>query len=174
MPGHSARENRETLLVSAKQHATDRSAKAHSRTADMHAGRESDGCIVPTNDPNKDGRCASAEDREGRRPTKENASTWPPSRTQCRTWASRVACYTYGGAAVLRRRHSSAVRAVCGNAARTDPCGGRRQPVSLPRPPTQFSADSTAFRPRKKRGPIDDNVSATKRMTNAHGRFSIH
>jgi hypothetical protein len=34
------------------------------------------GCIVPTNDPNNGGRPASAEDWEGRRPTKENASPW--------------------------------------------------------------------------------------------------
>jgi RNA-directed DNA polymerase len=44
-----------------------------SRTADMHGAGESDGRIVPTNDPNNGAPSASAEDREGRRTTKENA-----------------------------------------------------------------------------------------------------
>lgn len=79
MSGHSTRENREPLVVSAKLHATDRSAKASSRTADMHAARESDGCIVPTNGPNNDGGLASAEDREGRRPTGENTEQSAPA-----------------------------------------------------------------------------------------------
>ena len=72
MPGNSTRENRETHVVSAEDRAADRSAKATSRTADVHATRESEGRIVPTNDPNNGGRPASAEDREGRRPAAEN------------------------------------------------------------------------------------------------------
>jgi len=48
-----------------------RSAKATSRTADMHALEKSDCAAVPVNQPNKEGR-PSAEVGEGRAQTKEN------------------------------------------------------------------------------------------------------
>src|SRR6266699_6433542 len=48
-----------------------RSAKAASRTADMHALEKSDCAVVPVNQPNKEGR-PSAEVGEGRAQTKEN------------------------------------------------------------------------------------------------------
>jgi RNA-directed DNA polymerase len=48
-----------------------RSAKATSRTADMHALEKSDCAVVPVNQPNKEGR-PSAEVGEGRAQTKEN------------------------------------------------------------------------------------------------------
>jgi RNA-directed DNA polymerase len=48
-----------------------RSAKAASRTADMHALEKSDCGVVPVNQPNKEGR-PSAEVGEGRAQTKEN------------------------------------------------------------------------------------------------------
>src|SRR5215470_2869926 len=48
-----------------------RSAKAKSRTADMHELEESDCAVVPVNQPNKEGR-SSAEAGEGRAQTKEN------------------------------------------------------------------------------------------------------
>ncbi len=48
-----------------------RSAKATSRTADMHALEKSDSAVVPVNRPNKEGR-PSAEAVEGRAQTKEN------------------------------------------------------------------------------------------------------
>ena len=48
-----------------------RSAKAKSRTADMHAPEKSDCAVVPVNPPNKEGQ-PSAEVGEGRAQTKEN------------------------------------------------------------------------------------------------------
>src|SRR6516164_1536825 len=48
-----------------------RSAKAKSRTADMHVLEKSDCAVVPVNQPNKGGR-PSAEAGEGRAQTREN------------------------------------------------------------------------------------------------------
>src|SRR6266851_3791239 len=48
-----------------------RTAKATSRTADMHALKKSDCAVVPVNQPNKEGQ-PSAEVGEGRAETKEN------------------------------------------------------------------------------------------------------
>src|SRR5437667_11688377 len=48
-----------------------RSAKAPSRTADMHVLEKSDCAVVPANQPNKEGRL-SAEAGEGRTQTREN------------------------------------------------------------------------------------------------------
>ena len=62
-------ENRETSKASVDQ--ADRSAKAQSRNADMHAMEESDGCVVPVKQPNKEGK-PLAEAVEGRRQPKEN------------------------------------------------------------------------------------------------------
>src|SRR5271169_6337034 len=50
-----------------------RSAKAKSRTANMHVLEKSDCAVVPVNQPNKGGR-PSAEAGEGRAQTKENIS----------------------------------------------------------------------------------------------------
>jgi len=63
-------ENRE---ISSAPWSTDqgRSAKAKSRTADMHVLEKSDGAVVPVNQPNKGGR-PSAEAGEGRAQTREN------------------------------------------------------------------------------------------------------
>jgi len=60
----------------------------HDKT-NAHGAGESDGGIVPTNDPNNDERVSSAEGREGRPPTKENAEHRPSPRTQRRTRESR-------------------------------------------------------------------------------------
>ena len=49
----------------------DRSAKATSRTADMHVLEKSDCAVIPVNQPNKEGQ-PSAEVGEGRAQTKEN------------------------------------------------------------------------------------------------------
>src|SRR5262245_7551493 len=57
---------------------TDRSAKAASRTADLHAAEESDGRIVPAKGANKGGGAAPAERLEGRRPTAENTERARP------------------------------------------------------------------------------------------------
>ncbi len=70
-------ENRETCGVYVN-HA-DRSAKAQSRTADANALQESDRCVLPVKQPNKEGQ-PSAEAAEGRRRPKENdaqSSTGP-------------------------------------------------------------------------------------------------
>src|SRR6516164_9107772 len=63
-------ENRE---ISSAPWSTDqgRSAKAKSRTADMHVLEKSDGAVVPVNQPNKGGR-PSTEAGEGRAQTREN------------------------------------------------------------------------------------------------------
>ena len=55
MYGYSSRENRETPRLSVARSAADRAAKAQCRTAAMYGRGESDGGIVPTNDPNNEG-----------------------------------------------------------------------------------------------------------------------
>ena len=62
-------ENRETSKASAS--LADRSAKAQSHNADMHAMEESDCRVVPVKQPNKEGK-PSAEVVEGRRQPEEN------------------------------------------------------------------------------------------------------
>src|SRR5262249_4592962 len=54
-----------------------------SQKANMHAGGECDGCVLPTKCPNK-GEQTPAEDAEGRQPTKENAGQATAPRTQSR------------------------------------------------------------------------------------------
>ena len=83
MLGNSTRENRETPSPFAAKLATDRLEKAMSRKSNMHAGGESDGCVLPTKCPNKGGQ-TPAEDAEGRQPTKENAGQATAPRTQSR------------------------------------------------------------------------------------------
>ena len=62
------RENRETLSASndGQQPSSERSANAHGGNADMHAERESDGCVVPTKSANNEEYSFSAESMEGR------------------------------------------------------------------------------------------------------------
>src|SRR5206468_7563831 len=70
-------ENRETSSAPVEQ--TGRSEKALCRTADMYALEESDRCVVPMKQLNKEGE-PSAEAVEGRRRPKENfalSSTGP-------------------------------------------------------------------------------------------------
>jgi hypothetical protein len=62
-------ENRETSRVPAEQ--VGRSAKTQSHNADMHALEESDRCVVPVKQLNKEGQ-PLAEAVEGRRWPKEN------------------------------------------------------------------------------------------------------
>jgi hypothetical protein len=62
-------ENRETSKASAS--LADRSAKAQSHNADMHAMEESDCRVVPVKQPNKEGK-PLAEAVEGRRQPEEN------------------------------------------------------------------------------------------------------
>ena len=86
MPGHSARENRET--PSTPVTVAGRLEKGMSPKPSMHVGGESDGRVVPTKCSNKDGP-PSAESMEGRRPTKENIKQPTPPRTQSRPGESR-------------------------------------------------------------------------------------
>jgi RNA-directed DNA polymerase len=72
-------ENRETSKASADQ--TDRSAKAQSRKADVYAMQESDCCVEPVNQPNKEGK-PLAEAVEGRRQPKDNGAQTDVQRTQ--------------------------------------------------------------------------------------------
>ncbi len=83
MHGNSTRENRETPSAPAVEQVAGRLEKAMSRESNMHAGGESDGCVVPTKCPNKGGQ-PSAEDMEGRRPTEENIGQATAPRTQSR------------------------------------------------------------------------------------------
>jgi RNA-directed DNA polymerase len=54
-----------------------------SRESNMHAGGESDGCVLPTKCSNKGGS-PLAEGMEGRRPAKENIDQSPAPRTLSR------------------------------------------------------------------------------------------
>ena len=57
--------------------------------SNMNAGRESDGCVLPTKCPNKGGSPASAEGMEGRQPTKEN--TGRAAASQMQSWGNALA-----------------------------------------------------------------------------------
>ena len=83
MHGNSTRENRETPSVPAAKDAAGRLEKAMSQESNMHAGGESDGCVLPTKCPNKGGK-PPAEGMEGRQPTKENIGQTTAPRTQSR------------------------------------------------------------------------------------------
>ena len=84
MFGHATREIREVPGLPAG-HRAGRLGKAMSHKPDMHDLGKSDDRVVPTNDPNKGARAASAEDREGRRSTKENTEPSASPRTQRRS-----------------------------------------------------------------------------------------
>jgi RNA-directed DNA polymerase len=83
MHGNSTRENRETPSTPTVQVAAGRLEKAMSQTSNMHAGGESDGCVIPSKRPNKGGQ-PPAEGAEGRQPTKENIGRATAPRTQSR------------------------------------------------------------------------------------------
>lgn len=72
-------ENRETSRTSTEK--VDRSVKAQSRNADAHVMEESDCCVVPVKQPNKEGKL-SAEAVEGRRQPKENDAQFNTQPTQ--------------------------------------------------------------------------------------------
>jgi RNA-directed DNA polymerase len=74
-------ENRETSGMSRSNQDRGRSAKAQSRTADMHVLEESDCAVLPMNQPNNEERF-SAEDGEERAQTKENTARSNTSPTQ--------------------------------------------------------------------------------------------
>ena len=87
-------ENRETSKMSRSHKGRDRSAKAKSRTADMHVLEESDCAVLPVNQPNKEDN-NSAEVGEGRAWTKENvvrSNTTPTQSGEVRVpWIGRCA-----------------------------------------------------------------------------------
>src|SRR5512134_1409669 len=85
--GNSMHGNRETPQAPWPDGGRGRSAKAIGRTADMHAGGESDGPIVPQKPANKPGR-PGAEPVEGRGPTKGNARQTAAGRAQNRASVS--------------------------------------------------------------------------------------
>ena len=122
MHGSSTREIRETPSVPVATDAADRLEKAMSQESSMHAGGESDGCVVPAKCPNKGGQ-PQAEGMEGRQPTKENIGQATAPRTQSRI--SELSDLLGVREALALRRQVSEVGAVCSNSARTDLCGGR-------------------------------------------------
>ena len=130
-------ENRETSAVSSQYGGPVREGDC--RTPDMHAVGGSDRAVVPMKLPNNEARRASAEVVEGRARTKENVAELHTSPTQSGESVSQ------GSAASAKRDFastpSSKVRAVCGNAARTDLCGGR----SAMAVPTATDLRSVAF-----------------------------
>ncbi len=63
--------------------AAGRLEKAMSQKSNMHAGGESDGCVLPSKCPNKGGQ-PPAEGMEERQPTKENIEQATAPRTQSR------------------------------------------------------------------------------------------
>ena len=88
MRGNSLHGNREILPAPVGDGPAGRSGKAYGRTPDMHAGRKSDGCVVPEKPPNNAGLPPAAEVVEGRRPTKGNTESTAASRTLSRLDAS--------------------------------------------------------------------------------------
>ena len=90
----------------------------------MYAVEGSDRAVVPMKLPNKEAQLASAEVVEGRAWTKENVAELYTSPTQ--SGEVRVPGVTRRArSGKFASTPSSKVRAVCGNAARTDLCGGR-------------------------------------------------
>lgn len=87
MCGDSMHGNRETPQASWPDGGQGRSAKVKDPKADMHAGGESDGPIVPQKPANKTGQ-PEAEPVEGRGPTKGNAQQTAACRAQDRASVS--------------------------------------------------------------------------------------
>src|SRR5262249_52063087 len=84
MRGNSSHGNREIPSPPVPDGRAGRPEKATSHTSGMHGDGKSDGCIVPTKPPNKDGLSTSTEGVEGRRPTEGNTLPQAPCRTQSR------------------------------------------------------------------------------------------
>ena len=110
-------ENRETSSAPVEQ--TGRSEKALCRTADMYALEESDRCVVPMKQLNKEGNLRRRLWREG----------GDPRRTlhylaRARLRAGNL-CHRGRAECADSSTPLSKGRAVCGNSARTDLCGGR-------------------------------------------------
>lgn len=84
MVGNLTHGSRETPATSVASMATDRSAQAQGRTADVHVAGESDSSIVPEKPANKTGTPTVAESVEGRALAKENTGQSLLDRTQRR------------------------------------------------------------------------------------------
>ena len=113
-------ENRETSKMSRSHKGRDRSAKAKSRTADMHVLEESDCAVLPVNQPNKEDN-HSAEVGEGRAWTKESivpSYTCPTQRGE-RVFQRLDGVRRFTSPPIIRGRSRMRKRA------RTDLCGGR-------------------------------------------------
>src|SRR3982750_1488564 len=110
-------ENRETSSAPVEQ--TGRSEKALCRTANMYALEESDRCVGPMKQLNKEGNLRRRLWREGgdpRRPLHYLARARLRAGNLCRR--GRAECADSS-------TQLSKGRAVCANSARTDLCGGR-------------------------------------------------
>ena len=81
-------EKRETSRMSRSHKGRDRSAKAKSRTADMHVLEESDYAVVPVNLSNNEEQ-SSAEAGEERARAKENIAQFNTHPTQSGSWVSQ-------------------------------------------------------------------------------------
>jgi len=127
MCGNSLHGNREIPSTPAADGARGRPEQVHDRTSGMHVGGKSDVGIVPKKSSNND--TTSAEAMEGRPATEgktlPSAASWTQSQSDAWSGLQRVR-------ELVRRIIRCAisgevpnVRAVCGNSARTDLCGGR-------------------------------------------------
>jgi group II intron reverse transcriptase/maturase len=83
MHGNFTRENRETPSTPVGEVAAGRLEKAMSLESNMHAGGESDGCVLLPRCPNNGGQ-PPEEGMEERQPTKENIGQATAPRTQSR------------------------------------------------------------------------------------------
>src|SRR3954469_6359020 len=110
-------ENRETSSAPVEQ--TGRSEKALCRTADMYALEESDRCVVPMKQLNKEGNLRRRLWREGGDPR-----TTLHYLARARLRAGNL-CHRGRAECADSSTPLSKGRAVCGNSARTDLCGGR-------------------------------------------------
>src|SRR5947209_14616008 len=124
-------ENRETSRAPVEQ--TGRSEKALCRTADMYALEESDRCVVPMKQLNKEGNLRRRLWREG----------GDPRRTlhylaRVRLRAGNL-CHRGRAECADSSTQLSTGRAVCGNSARTDLCGGRFVRIVPTATPKSFS-----------------------------------
>jgi RNA-directed DNA polymerase len=139
MCGNSLHGNRDTSRSPAGDGPAGRSAKADGRTADRHGREEPDDRVVPEKAANQKVDCWTFWERKsaslrriheleekamGRRSTEGNAGQAATVRTQSRAAVSIGLQRVREAAQRPLLRQTPEVRAVCGNAARTDLCGG--------------------------------------------------
>ena len=135
--GNLSRGSREAPAISDSSMESDRSEKARCHKSDVYVAGESDSPIVPEKPANNGGVPPPAELVEGRELTEENIGQPLLDRTQCRNsdgkpfvarsrglFGVRAAAQRDNLSQRAVRASISEVRAVCGNAARTDLRGG--------------------------------------------------